>query len=242
MIFLQILIVIVCLIVLILLCPLWAVIRYDGELSVNWGYLFWKFRYYPDVSEDLSSDKLTMKQKRKLKQKLMKKEAREERLSKKKKGKKSAKRKLKESLSVRSDKGVIKELGGILRLLRILILRFGKRLRVKIKRFEVVAASDDAATTAYLFGAFSQLLSYGLALADRYTNVKLNNKRVAVKADFCREESSVNAEVVLHMSLANFIGFLFTSLWEAAKDSMDESTGDDPKPLDNIENKKGISL
>lgn len=244
MIFLQILIVIVCLIVLLLLCPIWVLVCYDKTLVITWGFLFWRFRFYPDPSEDLLSDTLSVKQKRKRMQKLLRQEARKARRSEKgrKKGKKTAKRSLGESLGTRSAKGVVKELGGMFRLLRILILKFGNRLQVRIKRLEIVAASEDAASTAYLFAALSQGLSYGLALCDRYTNLKFKNKRVSVRADFCGEETRVNAVLLFRMRLGNLIGFLWSSLWEAAKDSMTETMKDAETSSDNIENKKGISL
>lgn len=235
---------IVLLIVLLLLCPIHVLVRYDGKLRVKAGVWFLKFCIYPDRADDLLSDTLSQRQKRKLKQKLLKKEARAERKreKEKKKGKKVSRKKLSESLKGRKGKGLLKDLGRLLRLVRILAAKFGKKLHIKIKRLELVAASDDAATTAYLFGAFSQLLAYGLAAADRYTNVKFKNSGVFVRADFCAEKSRVNAEILFRIRVGSLLGLAFSAFWLFAKESMQDSMGITENTPDNIENKKGISL
>ena len=242
--FWQILLVLLCVVVLVLLCPISILLRYDGKMKLKLGVWFFRFRLYPDREEDLFSDELTLKQKRKLKQKLLKKEARAERRRKKdrKKGKKATTPSLSESLKKRKSKGILKDLGGLFRMIRILSVKFGKRLQIKIKRLEIVAASDDAANTAYLFGALSQSVAYGLALADRYANLTFVNRRVSVKADFCAECTRVNAEVLFCMRVGSLLGVLCSALWLYAKESMKDSLGDFTNTPDNIQNKKGISL
>ena len=149
--FLNILFIIVFVILLILLCPIHVLLFYDGKLKVKAGIPFLRFRIYPDREDGLLSDTLSLRKKRKLKKKLMKKEARAERRREKdkKKGKKASPKQLSDSLKVRQGKGYVKDLGRIFRFVRILAAKFGKKLHIKIKQLEIVAASEDAATTAY---------------------------------------------------------------------------------------------
>lgn len=231
-------------IVLLLLCPIQVRLLYNGKLTVRVGIPFLKFRVYPDREDDLLSDKLSLRQKRKLKKKLMKKEARaSRRLEKeKKKGKKPSPHKLKDTLKGRKEKGFVKDLGALFRLIRILAAKFGKKLKIRIKRLEIVAASGDAATTAYLFGALSQTVAYGFAAADRYTNVTFRNSRVSVRADFCAEKTSVDADVLFSIRVYGLLRLFSSALWLFAKESLKDQIGELEAPSDNIENKKGISL
>ena len=173
----------------------------------------------------------------------MKKEARaERRLEKdKKKGKKASPRKLTDSLKGQKGKGLVKDLGRLFRFVRILAMKFGKKLKIKIKRLEIVAASEDAATTAYLFGALSQAVAYGFAAADKYTNIKFRNSRVFVRADFCGDKTRVNTEILFRIRVGSLLGFALSAFWLLAKESMKDSMGDLQNTPDNIE-KKGISL
>ena len=242
--FWNILFAILAVIVLILLCPIHVLLRYNGKLTVKVGIPFLKFRIYPDRVDDLNSDTLSLRKKRRIKKKLMKKEARaERRLEKdKKKGKKASPRKLTDSLKGKKGKGFVKDLGRIFRFVRILAAKFGKKLQIKIKRLEIVAASEDAATTAYLFGALSQSVSYALALADRDSNLTSRNRRVSVKADFCGDKTSVNTEILFRIRVGSLLGFMFSAFWLFAKESLQDSMGALEKPSDNSENQKGISL
>ena len=241
--FLNILLIVVAVIVLILLCPIHVLLLYNGKLTVKAGIPFLKFRIYPDREDDLLSDNLSLRQKRRLKKKLMKKEARaERRLEKdKKKGKKASPRKLTDSLKGQKGKGLVKDLGRLFRFVRILAMKFGKKLKIKIKRLEIVAASEDAATTAYLFGALSQAVAYGFAAADKYTNIKFRNSRVFVRADFCGDKTRVNTEILFRIRVGSLLGFALSAFWLLAKESMKDSMGDLQNTPDNIE-KKGISL
>ena len=243
--FLNILLVTLLLIVLILLCPIHVLLYYDGKLKVKAGIPFLKFRVYPNKADDLLSDSLSLRKKRKLKKKLLKKEARAEkrREKDKRKGKKASQKKLSDTLKQTESKGYVKDLSRIFRFVRILAAKFGKKLHIKIKRLEIVAASEDAATTAYLFGALSQAVAYGLAAADYYTNIQFKNSRVSVKADFCSDKTKVNTEILFRIRVGSLLSFACSALWLFAKESMKDSLGDaDGTTLDNTENKKGIAL
>ena len=242
--FLKILLGIVILIVLILLCPIHVLLRYDGKMTVKAGIPFLKFRIYPDREDDLLSDTLSQKKKRKLKQKLLKKEARAERRREKdrRKGKTASPKKLSDTLKQTKGKGYVKDLGRIFRFVRILAAKFGKKLHIQIKRLEIVAASDDAANTAYLFGALSQAVAYGLAAADKYTNIKFKNSRVLVRADFCSDKTRVNTEILFRMRVGSLLSFACSALWLFAKESMKDKIGELENTPDNTENKKGIAL
>ena len=206
---------------LILFCPIRIRLLYDGKLTMKAGIPLFGFRVYPDREADLQSDKLSLKQKRKLKQKLLKKKEKLEEKNKKaaSKGKKR-KTPLGESLKKGHKKGAISDLFRLFRVLRVLAVKLGNKLHIKIKRLEVVAASDDAAKTAYLFGALSQSVAYSLAALDAHTNLSYNNRRVAVRADFLAERVSVKADVRLSIRVGSALSLLFSALWLFAKETL----------------------
>ena len=238
-------------ILLILFCPIHFVLRYvDGKVTVKAGIPFLHFRIYPDLAARLESDSLSQKQKRKLMKKLLKKKAKaEKRLVAAKQTKKKPKHTLGESMKGKKSKGMLKDLSRLFRVLRVLAGKFGKKLHIKIKRLEIVAGSDDAAKTAYLFGAFSQALAYGLAAADCYSNIRFRNSRVSVRADFCAERSRVDAEVLFRIRVIGLLSLALSAVLLFAKETMNHESSGEPlgseasatgRP-DNIQNKKGIS-
>ena len=248
--------VILALVILILLCPIHVLLLYDGKFTLKAGVWFLRFRIYPDRAEDLESDKLSDRKKRRILKKIIKKKERDERRAAKErekqgthKRKKASPKKLGDSLKKRHGKGLVRDLGMILRVVRILARKFGKKLHIRIRQLTIVAATDDAAKTAYVFGVLSQMLAYFLAAADSYTNVTFRNRRVGVRADFLSEKTRVKAEILFRIRVVSVIGLAFSAFWQFAKESLVENTNTpsapDSKTEDNAyqnnQNEKGIT-
>ncbi len=212
---------VIALIALILRCPLQAVLSYDGELTIKWGIPLLMTEYYADYESMLSSDKFTPEQKRKILNKLIRREKKAE--------KEAEKRRKKNEKLIRRGKKPIPEprqngvadllrkkrkakrnIRFLLRLAWILLRRFGSKLKIRINKLKIVIASEDAATTAYLFGTVSQGVSYLLAAAEQLPDFAYSNKRLELSADFLRDECRLEAEVYLSIRIGSLLKlFLF---------------------------------
>lgn len=70
----------------------------------------------------------------------------------------------------------------------VFIRRFGKHLRIKIRKLVIVVATPDAASTAVLYGAVCGAVQCFLTLVDGNISVKCpKNSRVEVLPDFTAE-------------------------------------------------------
>jgi hypothetical protein len=101
-----------------------------------------------------------------------------------------------------------------LRLLRALCAalfrRTHKHLRLHAARLHIRVASNDAATTAVLYGAVCQTLAYLLALLDRITHLKAVEPDVAVSADYLSEKPSADVKILLSVRVGGAILILFS--------------------------------
>ena len=90
-----------------------------------------------------------------------------------------------------------------LRLLRSLLAstvrRRKKWLKLRAAKLHIRVATEDAATTAILYGVVCQSLSYLLALLDRVAKVKAKEPDVQVIADFGAERPSADVKIVLSL-------------------------------------------
>ena len=90
-----------------------------------------------------------------------------------------------------------------LRLLRSLLAstvrRRKKWLKLHAAKLHIRVATEDAATTAILYGVVCQSLSYLLALLDRVAKVKAKEPDVQVFADFEGDRSSADVKIVLSL-------------------------------------------
>ena len=77
-------------------------------------------------------------------------------------------------------------------LIRAMIVSFGKHLRIKAERLHIVVASPDAATTAVMYGAVSQSLSYLMELLNRVTNFRYRKEEFSLDVDFLSDKPTAD--------------------------------------------------
>ena len=93
-----------------------------------------------------------------------------------------------------------------IRLVLILLKRFGRNLRVDIYRFVITVAAGDAASTAIIYGAVSGLTADLLSLCGQYHKIRYKpNAQTGVQADFIGEKWSFDLHLVLRARLYHFI-------------------------------------
>ncbi len=91
------------------------------------------------------------------------------------------------------------------------VLKFGRYLRIKIKSLRVAVATEDAAKTAVLFGASSQLLSEFFRIAGETRQVKIRGP-VGVSYDFTRQNPSYDIDFAMRLRVYQIVSIGITAL------------------------------
>ena len=177
------------LIVLALLLVLWLIpvrlsLSFHNALSVSASYLFFHFPLYPREKVVRLSD-YTPRKLRKRKRKLRGKQ-RQEKAAKAKKAQKP-----KMSLEKR-----LRQLRLILAVLKNVYKNILSAVHVRVKRFYVTVATDDAAKTAILYGIAAQSTAYLITLLRQETKTTVKRGGADVIADFCGTESALDVHIV----------------------------------------------
>lgn len=231
------------LILLILLCPVQIAVTYDGKFRLKVGAAGIRIRIFPSDRELLEDPTLSPRKKQKIQKKLLKKAARAEKKAEKKsskkvqkaladKHKKKEKKKASDGTKKKEGpkaKGLLRDIRFLARAAKILLLKFGRRLRVKLKRLEIVVASPDAAKTAYLFGGVSQAVAYLLQSLDAYSRLSFRNERVSVKADFLKEKLSVDIDILFSIRVGSLLSLALSALWLFVKEGFAKKSGNAEK-------------
>ena len=186
---------------LLLFLPLAIVLRYDGSVSVKFFVLFLPFSFYPRKRRERDYSKRSVDRK---KRRLEKKAARKGKTTKKK------------PTSQKGKRDVLSPLKLILHILTATHPRLVRAFRIRLCELRVTVATEDAAKTAILYGAASQITALVLEVCERFLWCKRNKRRVDVVADFCGTESSVSAHIrftsnlyrILRLGIAAGIVFL----------------------------------
>lgn len=245
MIVLYILLALAALLTLILLLPLELWIRYDGKhFALKVGAAGLRFRLLPSLASFLEDETLSAKDKRKILKKLAKKREKAAQKEEKKrrreeeqaqKGKKTKKSKKVKKAAKKEDvapthkrkKSVLRDIRFLARAVGILLRKFGRRLSVKLKRLHLTVASDDAAKTAYLFGALSQATAYLLTSLDAFSRLSYRNKNVKVEADFLSETLSADIEILFSIRVGSLLSLAFSAVWLFVKEGMKKGKTND---------------
>ena len=180
------------LLLFVLLTPICLTVIYDGDIAITLSYLFFRKPLYPSEKRlrlsDYSPRKLRKRRKKAKKKKLMQRQ--KEAL--KKKGQKKEKQPLLAQLRA-------------IRLLLHILKRIYKgvlsSVRVRIKRFYVSVAADDAAKTAILYGIVSQGAAYILELISTVAKTRVQRDAIRIYPDFTASESTLSLHVRFSMPL-----------------------------------------
>ena len=148
------------------------------------------------------------------KKELAAKEKEEAKIERKKSGKKKSYNEIVSIIQMVSDLAVT------------VIDRFAKHIRIRIARIKLVIASDDAATTAILYGTVSQSINLFFPVLERVKNFpKLKNADISVDCDFGSMEPQIDIKLgfsirvwqVLHIAISALITFIKHKLRSDAK-------------------------
>lgn len=170
------------LIALILLVRAKVIITYNEDLTVYLRVLFFKVRLVPPGEK---------KHKRKRK---------------KQKNKGALESTGTKSENKNKKDGVASKLWALREVLLYTIEKFLGKLHFKFVRLNIVVASSNAATTALLYGAATQGVSYLLEVLENISNVDITKRSdISVRSDFLSEKSTLEGKIILYMSVAHLI-------------------------------------
>lgn len=199
---------------LVLMLRINVILINDGELSVFLKLLFIKIRLAPKKKKTpkLSDFKIKKFRKRRLK------EERKLRAKQKKKDKKAEEKNEKgdkeeehQGLKVRVDSGI-----DLVRyVIAKAVAKFGKHLRIEIRRIAVTVSGDDPAKVAVTYGYVCQAVAYIMELADNNVNTKYPKGKqgsVSVGVDYISGKSSAEIDITLGMRVWQVFSVLITAL------------------------------
>ena len=213
MLWLWILLLVAALIAALLLLPLRLRLTYtaDEGLALRLNAAFLSFALYPEKEESpaqylrrMKKEEEKKRREEKKKQKAAAKKARTEKTKKeedRKRGKKK-KRKLGDTLVL------VRQL---LRIAGIFVRKFAPRLRVRIREFVIVTASDDAARTAVLYGTTAQLVSVLFGLLGQCRVFELpEGDKLNVGVDFLYEQFTARVDIEMSIRIGGLLASAFT--------------------------------
>lgn len=194
---------------LILFTPIGVELLYDGEITVSVRALCFRYRVMPKKQKKINLRKFSKKRY----EKMLAKE--------KKKAEKKAAKKAKKAASAKEDeqaeakegeKGGKSKLVSDLWSMRSLIVRtirsFIGRIRTERMRVRLLIGSDNAAKSALIYGAASNVAVDLQEILRTQTNLR-RECEIAIGVDFTSEKTIAEAEIRLAVTVAGVIATAF---------------------------------
>lgn len=186
----------VILLLVVLLSHVCITVVYDGEFAIVLSYLFWRKPLYPDEKKIRLSDYSPKRLRRRRKRQKRKRSLQKQKATIKKKSEGKGKKPLLRQL---------RALRLLFHILRRVYRGVLSSAHVRIDRFHMTVASEDAAKTAILYGAASQSAAYILALLRNFTHTHIKRDALFIAPDFLAEESSLSLKVRFSMPLYKLV-------------------------------------
>ncbi len=221
----------VILLLVVLLSHVCVTVVYDGEFAIVLSYLFWRKPLYPDEKKIRLSDYTPKRLRRRRKRQKRKKSIQKQKAALKRKSEEQEKKPLMRQL---------RALRLLLHILRRLYRGVISSAHVRIDRFHVTVASEDAAKTAILYGAAAQSAAYILELLRNFTHVHVKRDALRIAPDFLSEDSSLSLKVRFSMPLFKVLFHLLKynliTIQEEKKHKEADKTNSNTDPTDQTQN------
>lgn len=213
MIFLICLCAVILLILVLLLLPISLTAKYDGTLTIYARYLFIKYALYPEDDSVRLSD-YTPRKIRKKRKKAKERRRLEARLSAEQR-ERLRQKEAEEAKKKEEDEDKLKKIIRYLRLF-LYVMRNTYR-RIRVRKFRITVATDDAARTAILYGVTSQAVAYLLAITQSYIKYKVDEDAVDVIADFSVSRPSADIHLTFYSTPLHLLLLALRSITKSAK-------------------------
>lgn len=191
-------------------------IKYRDEVTLTLRVLFFTIRILPAKEKkpprlrDYTPAKFRRMLKKK-RRKAEKKRLKAKKTAEKKAAKKALKKSPKQMSSHQSSKkrDLLENIELVKALVEVFCKRFAKHLRVTVARLKITVASDEAAKTAYMYGAVSQSVAYLTEVLDRITNLRYtNDAELGVLVDFGEAKPTADIDISVSMRVWQLLDVL----------------------------------
>lgn len=190
-----------------------VIISMKKYMNVYVKIFFIKFRVSTSQKFDPPDEELDLPKKKK-KEKPPKPEkpkpTKEEKEEKKKKKPKKDKKMPKKPIPLKFGIDVVKILATVRNVLGAIFVKLFRYFRVRVKNFHITVASEDAATTAMLYGA---ICGYGdaiMAILEKALDFKIEKgAKVGASCDYLSDEMKLDVEVDISISLGGLFRYVF---------------------------------
>ena len=119
------------------------------------------------------------------------------------------------------EQSIVKKMWSIRKILLYTIEKFLGKLHFKFVRLNIVVGGDNAASTALLYGAASQGVSYLIEILDNISNVDISKRsEISIKCDFINQKSSIDGKIMLYISVAHILYVLIHFLKQSLKSKL----------------------
>ncbi len=120
---------------------------------------------------------------------------------------------------------ILQKLWAIKSVLLHTIEKFLGKLHFKFVKLNIVVAGENATSTALLYGAATQGVTYLIEILDNISNVDISKKSdISVRSDFVSQKSSFEGKIVLYISTVHiiYVGVHFLKKLIKSKFKMEE--------------------
>ncbi len=197
-------------------------LEYKEEVTVWLRVLFIKLKLVPGKKKKVDPKDYTPKRFRRMLAKKRKKELKKWQKAQLKKQKKQEKKEKKKAerqavkegtLQPKRKRSLLENLTLIKALLDDIPPRFLRHLKIKLSRIVITVATDDAAKTAVLYGAVSQVVAYIVAFLDQMSRLRYAPEaEVAVNADFLAEKPTADVKLAVSVRVWHIFDLLIAAL------------------------------
>ena len=188
-----------------------VIISMKKYMDIYVKIFFVKFRVSTSRKFDPPDEELDLPKKKKKPKKPKKpKPAKEEQEDKKKKKPKKDKKMPKKPIPLKIGIDIVQILATLRNVLGAIFLKLFRYVRVRVKNFHITVASEDAATTAMLYGV---ICGYGdaiMAILEKALDFKIEKgAKVGAACDYLSEEMKLDVEVDISISLGGVFRYIF---------------------------------
>ena len=207
-------------------------IAYNGDIAVDYRVLFFKIPIYPPPKPKKKKRRkwhMSAKEAARIKKQQEKKDARLKSIISRFKPKKKEKKEedepsekpshKKPSLPTKEDikntlTDAVDVTAAVTEIIAVVVKRFTHHLKIKVARFKIKIATEDAAVTAVTYGAVSQIINVLLPILATVKNFDLpKEKNFDISADFSTTETEIDIKVSFSLRIWHFADMGIRSLW-----------------------------
>ena len=202
-------------------------VAYNGELSVDYKILFFKLPIYPLRKKKEKRRRrhyMSAREAARIRKAMQKKEERKKKFLSYFKGQKKDEEKESTSkkTSAPQSKMALSEaltdtvdiVAALTEIIAVIVKRFTHHLKIKVARFKIKIASEDASVTAVTYGAVSQIINVLLPILATVKNFDLpKHKDFDISADFTKTAPEIDVKVSFSLRVWHFADMGIRSLW-----------------------------